>query len=83
SAPLGRKTLGFGKKRENLKKRTVFFQAYYNFARPHMSLREKVYETDNMSVQKQAAGTPGMAAGLTDHVRSFRELLTAESEQAP
>ncbi len=82
-APLGRKTLSFSKKRENLKKQTVFFQAYYNFARPHMSLREKVDETDNMSVQKWAARTPGMAAGLTDHVWSFRELLTAKFEQAP
>jgi hypothetical protein len=44
-APLRRKTLGYSKKRENLKKQTVFFQAFYNFARPHMSLREKITDS--------------------------------------
>ena len=38
-APFGRKTLGFSKKKENLEKQTIFFQSFYNFARPHMSLR--------------------------------------------
>lgn len=82
-APLGRKTLNFSKKRENLKKQTIFFQAYYNFARPHMSLREKVETADAKFVQKWAPRTPGMAAGLTDHVWSFRELLTAKFDLAP
>ena len=31
-SPLKRKTLGYSKERENLKKQTVFFQAFYNFA---------------------------------------------------
>ena len=46
-APLARKTLAFSKERENLSKQITFFQAFYNFVRPHMSLREKV------SVSKQ------------------------------
>ncbi len=82
-APLGRKTLNFSKKRENLKKLSVFFQAYYNFARPHMSLRERIDDTDNKFVQKWTPRTPGMAAGLTDHVWSFRELLTVKFDHAP
>ncbi len=77
-SPLVRKTLGFSKKRENLRKQTIFFQAFYNFARPHMSLREKINETDNLFVQKWIKKTPGMSAGITDHVWTFRELLTVK-----
>jgi IS1 family transposase len=75
-APLTRKTLCFSKEKENLQKQTVFFSCFYNFARPHMSLREKVNETDQLFKQKWKPKTPGMAAGLTDHVWTFRELLT-------
>ena len=75
-SPLVRKTLGFCKKRENLRKQTTFFQAFYNFARPHMSLREKINESDDFFTQKWKQKTPGMAAGITDHVWTFRELLT-------
>ncbi len=38
-APLTRKSLGFCKDREPLRRRVVFFQAFDNFARPHQSLR--------------------------------------------
>ncbi len=82
-APLWRKTLSFSKDRENLKKQVVFFQAFYNFARPHMSLRDKVAETDNLFERKYAPRTPGMAAGITDHVRTFRELLTMKLDRSP
>ena len=83
-APLVRKTLGFSKERDNLKKQTVLFQAFYNFARPHMSLRDKINNTtakpfEQIWIQK----TPGMAAGLTDHVWTFRELLTYKFAHAP
>jgi hypothetical protein len=77
-SPLVRKTFGFSKKKENLRKQTIFFQAFYNFARPHMSLREKIIETDNLFVQKWTPKTPGMAAGITDHVWTFRKLLTVK-----
>ena len=75
-SPLVRKTLGFCKKRENLRKQTTFFQAFYNFARPHMSLREKMNESDDLFTQKWKQRSPGMAAGITDHAWAFRELLT-------
>jgi len=75
-APLGRKTLGFSKKRENLKKQTIFFQAFYNFARPHMSLREKISNSDDRFQKKWRPRTPAMAAWITDHAWEFRELLT-------
>ncbi len=38
-APLARKTSSFCTDRERLRQRVVFFQVFYNFARPHMSLR--------------------------------------------
>lgn len=75
-APLKRKTLGYSKERENLKKQTVFFQAFYNFARPHMSLRERISDSDERFKKKWTQKTPGMAAGITGHVWTFRELLT-------
>jgi len=82
-SPLTRKTLGFSKKRENLIKQTTFFQAFYNVTRPHISLREKIIETDNLFVQRWAPKTPGMAAGITDHVWTFRELLTVKFYNGP
>lgn len=75
-APFGRKTLGFSKKRENLKKQTIFFQVFYNFARPHMSLREEISDSADRFQKKWRPKTPGMAAEITDHVWEFRELLT-------
>ncbi len=43
-----------------------------------MSIREKIIETDNLFVQKWTPKTPGMAAGITDHVWTFRKLLTVK-----
>ena len=39
-APLTRKSLGFCKDRTQLRRRVVFYQVFYNFARPHQSLRQ-------------------------------------------
>jgi hypothetical protein len=82
-APLARKPLNFSKERENLKKQVVFFQVFYNFARPHMSLRERIDETEMPFKKKWRERTPGMAAGLTHHVLTFRELLTMKSAHEP
>src|SRR5207244_3013123 len=83
-APLGRKTSSFCKDRERLRQRVVFFQAFYNVARPHMSLRLSLPDQDQhvlgLIQPKWFPRTPGMAAGLTDHVWTFRELLTAKFE---
>jgi hypothetical protein len=83
-APLVRKSWRFCKDRTPMRRRVVLLQAFYNFARPHMRLRVSLPEQ-----QPHASGwmqpkwrhrTPGMAAGLTDHVWTFRELLTAKFE---
>jgi hypothetical protein len=62
----------------------VFFQAFYNFARPHQSLRLPLPAREQPGVglirPKGQPRTPGMAAGLTNPVWTFRELLTAKFE---
>jgi len=83
-APLGRKTSSFCKDRERLRQRVVFFQAFYNVARPHMSLRRPLplhERTRHGAIcPRWRECTPAMATGLTDHVWTFRELLTAKFE---
>jgi transposase-like protein/IS1 family transposase len=83
-APLTRKCWGFCKDRTQLRRRVVFFQAFYNFARPHQSLRLPLSAREppgaGLIRPKWQPRTPGMAAGLTDHVWTFRELLTAKLE---
>ena len=83
-APLTRKTSSFCKDRERLRQRVVFFQAFYNVARPHMSLRQPLPLHERIRhgaiCPRWRERTPAMAAGLTDHVWTFRELLTAKFE---
>jgi IS1 family transposase len=83
-APLTRKCWGFCKDRQQLRRRVVFFQTFYNFARPHQSLRLPVLARKQPGVglirPKWQPRTPAMAAGLTNHVWTFRELLTAKFE---
>jgi IS1 family transposase len=83
-APLVRKSWSFCKDRTQMRRRVVLFQAFYNFARPHMSLRlplpEQAPHAAGLIQPKWSPRTPGMAAGLTDHVWTFRELLTAKFE---
>jgi IS1 family transposase len=83
-APLVRKSQCFCKDRTQMRRRVVLFQAFYNFARPHMSLRQPLSEqkpyVSGLIQPKWQHRTPGMAAGLTDHVWTFRELLTAKFE---
>src|SRR5947207_587054 len=83
-APLARKTSSFCKDRERLRQRVVFFQAFYNMASPHMSLQQPLAQpeqTRHGAIRPRwRQQTPAMAAGMTDHVWTFRELLTATFE---
>jgi len=83
-APLVRKSWSFCKDRTHMRRRGVLFQAFYNFARPHMRLRVSLPEqqphASGLIQSKWCHRTPGMAAGLTDHVWTLRELLTAKFE---
>jgi IS1 family transposase/transposase-like protein len=83
-APLVRKTTSFCKQREPMRQRVTFFHAFYNFARPHQSLRTPL----PVHLRRRTGAvrprwrhrTPAMAAGLTDHIWTFRELLMAKFE---
>ena len=85
-APLVRKTYSFCKEREQMRRRVLFFQTFYNFARPHMSLRLSLPLPDQHHVgiihRKWIERSPSMAAGISDHVWSFRELLTAKFDKS-
>ena len=50
-----------------------FFQAWYNFVKPHDSLKIPIKGDRNRKWKKR---TPAMAEGLTDHVWSLKELLS-------
>ncbi len=62
-----RLTSAYSKKARNLRAAVALFVAYFNFCRVHETLRV----------------TPAMAAGLTDHVSSLAELLTAALATPP
>ena len=83
-APLVRKSGSFCKDRTHMRRRVVLLQAFDNFARPHRSLRVPLSDPGPRALgliqPKWRRQTPGMAAGLTDHVWTFRELLTAKFE---
>jgi IS1 family transposase len=76
---LHRKTLCFSKKREYLVYHLHLVLTYYHFARYHAGLRVKLPQPlptrGNGSPKKWQQRTPAMAAGLTDHCWSLRELL--------
>jgi len=67
-----RKTLSFSKKVEMLKASCVWEDWVYNLTRPLKTLREEV----NDGQRRWKPITPGMAAGLTDHIWTIKELLT-------
>ena len=46
---------------------------YYNLIRPHKTLRLK---NENGGGRKWNERTPAMAAGLTDHIWTLKELFT-------
>ena len=82
-APWVRKSLSFAKQRDPLQQHVTFFQAFYNVARPHMSLREPLNDQASRFERKWQETTPAMAAGITHHVWTFREWLTAKIPQTP
>jgi len=49
-----------------------FFQAWYNFVKPHKSLRLEVNQGNRRWMQR----TPAMADELTDHIWTLKELMT-------
>jgi IS1 family transposase len=78
-AAIGRRVNTLCQGEDSLLDQLVLFQAYHNFVLPHASLRQPllVPEVTNGrgSARVWRPCTPAMAAGLTDHVWSLREVL--------
>jgi len=68
-----RKTLAFSKNVAMYQAAVTWEDSYYNLIRPHKSLRYPVQEA---LPQKWQQRTPAMAAHLTDHIWTVKELLT-------
>jgi len=69
-----RKTLAFSKDVDCYRAAAIWEDMYYNFAKPHKSLRLRIYA---VPTRKWKPRTPAMAAQLTDHVWTVKELLTS------
>lgn len=72
---LTRKTIAFSKKDEGLMDQMTMYQSYFNCVRPHRGLKVGILDPGNR-VRKWLYRTPAFAAGLTDHIWSFKELMT-------
>ena len=68
-----RKTLAFSKDIEAYRAAAAWEDSYYNLVRPHKSLRLPVRDS---LPRKWSPRTPALAAGLTDHIWTVKELLT-------
>jgi hypothetical protein len=68
---LVRKTLGCSKRVTMLEAACVWEDVVYNFARRVKTLRCEI----NIAGKRWLQSSPAMAAGLTDHIWSIRELL--------
>lgn len=67
-----RKTMNFSKTMKMHTKAFDLFQAWYNFVKPHDSLKLRIDSGNRKWFQR----TPAMAEGITDHIWSLKELLT-------
>ena len=78
-AAVGRRVTTLCKGEDGVRQQLVLFQAYHNFCLPHASLRVSLavaVPTNGTGSAKQwRPRTPAMAAGLTDHVWTLREVL--------
>jgi hypothetical protein len=78
-AAVGRRVITLCKGEAGLRQQLVLYQTYYNFCLPHAALRRpwpQPLPTNGMgSAKTWRPRTPAMAAGLTDHVWSLREVL--------
>jgi hypothetical protein len=78
-AAIGRRTSALCKGEDGLRQQLAVYHTYYNFCLPHTSLRQAIphpVPTNGMGSGKLwRPCTPAMAAGLTDHVWTLREVL--------
>src|SRR5262245_1544640 len=77
-AAVGRRVNTLCKGEDSLGQQLVLFQSYHNFCLPHASLRIPLKHPEPTngagSAKRWQPCTPAMAAGLTDHVWSLRDV---------
>jgi IS1 family transposase len=78
-AAIGRRVNTLCKHETGLRQQLAIFHVYHNFLLPHASLRLHLPEIETIpepgAIKRWQPRTPAMAAGLTDHVWSLREVL--------
>jgi IS1 family transposase/transposase-like protein len=76
-AAIGRRVNTLCKHEAGLRQPLTLFHTYHNFVLPHTSLRVPLLDVTEGtgSVTRWQQRTPAMAAGLTDHVWTLREVL--------
>jgi hypothetical protein len=78
-AAVGRRVTTLCKGEAGLREQLALYQTYYNFCLPHTSLHLLLPQPEitngSGSAKRWQPRTPAMAAGLTDHVWTLREML--------
>ena len=78
-AAIGRRVNTVCQGEAGLRDQLTLFQVYHNFVLPHASLRQACAEplatAGRGSAKRWRPCTPAMAAGVTDHVWSLKEVL--------
>jgi len=78
-AAVGRRVMTLCKGEDGLHQQLALYQTYYNFCLPHASLRQSLPHPEQThgsgSAKRWRPRTPAMAAGLTDHVWTWRDVL--------
>ena len=78
-AAVGRRVITLCKSDAGLCHQLALYHTYYNFCVPHTSLRlalpQPLLTDGSGSAKRWQPRTPAMAAGLTDHIWSVREVL--------
>jgi hypothetical protein len=78
-AAVGRRVITLCKGQEGVRHQLALYHGYYNFCLPHASLRlalpQPLPTNGTGSARRWQPCTPAMAAGVTDHVWSLKEVL--------
>jgi IS1 family transposase len=78
-AAVGRRVNTLCKGEDGLRQQLALYHVYHNFCLPHASLRHPLLPPEPTngtgSAKRWQPRTPAMAAGLTDHVWTLREVL--------
>jgi IS1 family transposase len=78
-AAVGRRVSTLCKGEDGIQQQLALYHVYYNFCLPHASVRQPLLQPEPThgtgSAKRWQPRTPAMAAGLTDHVWTLREVL--------